>query len=211
MYERRFSRFEPARERVWQVLTRHFFQQWIRPDHTVLDLGAGYCEFINVIEAREKLALDLNPETAKRAAPGVRVLSQDVSQPWPLPENSLDVVFTSNFFEHLPDKDALQRCMGQAVRALKRGGVLVVLGPNIRFCADVYWDFFDHYLPLSDRSVSELMRMSGLAVERVVPRFLPYTMSDRMPPAPFLVRAYLALPLAWKIFGKQFLVVGRKP
>ena len=35
-------------------------------------------------------------------------------------------------------------------------------------------------------------------------------MNNRAPTAAFVIRAYLRLPLAWKFFGRQFLVVARK-
>ena len=211
MYAARFSMRDAERQHIWAVLTRHFFQRWIRDTDSVLDLGSGYCEFINTVKAAKKFALDLNPETPRRVGEGICVLSQDVCEDWRIPAASLDVVFTSNFFEHLPDKASLEKCARHAFRALKPGGTLIALGPNIRFCGDVYWDFFDHLIPLSDRSTAELLRLAGFHVQHVIPRFLPYTMSQRRLPSPAFVRIYLALPMAWRIFGKQFLIIASKP
>ena len=45
------------------------------PDETVLDLAAGYCEFINALHCRDKIAVDLNPAVAEMAAPEVRVVA----------------------------------------------------------------------------------------------------------------------------------------
>jgi SAM-dependent methyltransferase len=211
IYANRFAGSEARRDQVWQVLTRDFFQRWVRPDAALLDLGAGYCEFVNNIRAARKYALDLNPACAAKAASGVVVLSQDVTRPWALPSDSLDVIFTSNFFEHLPSKTDFQHCLNESRRVLRSGGLLLALGPNIRFTYDVYWDFFDHHLPLSDRSVVEALEMVGFRPEKVVDRFLPFTMKGKLPPSAFLVRAYLKLPLAWPLFGKQFFIVARKP
>ena len=44
-------------------------------------------------------------------------------------------------------------------------------------------EFFDHYLPLTELSVAELMSLSGFEIERSVARFLPYTMSLGYQPA----------------------------
>jgi hypothetical protein len=57
----------------------------------------------------------------------------------------------------------------------------------------------------------EAMEVAGFQRELVVPRFLPFTMSDRVPHGPLLVRLYLAFPLAHRLWGKQFLVMARKP
>src|SRR5512142_3293364 len=102
IYGERFSGSELHRQQVWQVLTRHFFQHWIHPSDAVLDMGAGYCEFINQVIAARKFAMDLNPATVQKAAAEVTVYPQSVSEPWPVAAGSLDVVFTSNFLEHLP-------------------------------------------------------------------------------------------------------------
>jgi SAM-dependent methyltransferase len=209
-YTVRFAGAERRRQEVWKVLNRHFFQRWISTSSTVLDLGAGYCEFINSVDAHRRLALDLNPETAARADTGVEVLSQDVAQPWRIDSATVDVLFTSNFLEHLPNRDLLTHCLQEARRILRPGGRFVALGPNIRFTYDVYWDFFDHYLPLSDRSLVEALRVNGLKPEFVLPRFLPFTMSGNLPSHPLLVRLYLAIPLAWRILGKQFLVIASR-
>jgi SAM-dependent methyltransferase len=209
IYTHRFRGSETHRQKVWSVLAR-YFQRWVRPTDTVLDLGAGYCEFINNIHAKEKLALDLNPITSAKASGDVRVVAQDVCQSWAISSGSIDVVFTSNFFEHLPSKEDLKHCFNEIHRVLRPGGILIAMGPNIRFCFNIYWDFLDHYLPLSDRSMTEAIELAELRTEEVIPRFLPYTMSRKNPPSLFLIWLYLRMPLFWRILGKQFLVVARK-
>src|SRR5690348_2348608 len=211
IYERRFAGTEQQRERVWRVLTSHFFQRWVQPRDVVLDVGAGYCEFINNIEAGTKYALDLNPATAARGGSDGSVLSQDVLTASVLPSDAVDVFCSSNFFEHLPAKTHLQHCLRELRRVLRPGGHLLAMGPNIRFCYDVYWDFFDHFLPLSERSLVEALGIVGLEVERAIPRFLPFTMKGKKPPPAALIRLYLQMPVFWKLLGRQFLVVARKP
>ena len=63
----------------------------------------------NLVRAGRRFGMDLNPASARRLDPAVQFLHQDCSQAWPLPDASLDLVFTSNFFEHLPDKQALAK------------------------------------------------------------------------------------------------------
>jgi SAM-dependent methyltransferase len=210
IYKARFDKRHDYRREVWSVLCRDYFQKWVPPSGAVLDLGCGCGEFINQIKAGRKFGMDLNPDSAGFLKPEVTHLRQDCSEPWQLEANSLDVVFTSNFFEHLPDKAALGRTLDNARLCLKAGGRLICMGPNIRFLPGSYWDFWDHYLPLSDYSLAEGLETHGLPVELCVPKFMPYTMARGSQPPIFFIKAYLALPLAWPILGKQFLLVARK-
>lgn len=211
IYRERFSGALEYRQLVWKQLNSSWFSAWVRPESTVLDLGCGYCEFINNIPARKKYGMDLNPDTAGNAAPGVTILQQDCSQTWQIQPESLDVVFTSNFFEHLPTKTHLEQTLREAWRALKPEGKLIAMGPNIKYVPGAYWDFYDHHIALTELSLTEVMKKCGFVMEKVTARFLPYTMSnDRRYPL-WILRLYLLLPMVWPWFGKQFLVIARKP
>jgi SAM-dependent methyltransferase len=154
--------------------------------------------------------MDLNPKTSQFLAEGVCLIAQDCAAPWPLPNGCLDVVFTSNFFEHLPNKAALEETTQQIRRCLRPGGLLIAMGPNIRYVGGAYWDFWDHYLPLTERSLAELLTTSGFQIERLIPRFLPYTMVGKKQRPAFLISAYLRMPWAWRFLGQQFLVIARR-
>ncbi len=210
IYEARFSAMRDYRLAVWRVLTSRFFQQWISPDARVLDLGCGYGEFINSVHCGTKYAMDLNPDADRFLGDDVTLIEQDCSAPWQLEDQSLDVVFTSNFLEHLLDKAALSRTLLQAQRCLRIGGRFIAMGPNIRHVAGRYWDFFDHHLPLTERSLAEGLRTCGFDTIRTEDRFLPYTMVNAPRYPLFLLRAYLGMPFAWKLMGGQFLVVAEK-
>jgi len=210
IYSVRFTGIEDYRNRVWRVLVAEFFSRWIAPQSTVLDLGCGYGEFINNLAAGQKFAMDLNPAAREHLHTQVQLIEQDCSRAWPLQNDSLDVVFTSNFFEHLHTKAALQGTLLEAQRCLRPGGRLITLGPNVKYLSGSYWDFFDHHLPLTELSLSEAMVMAGLEIEQAIPKFLPYTMCQGIRPPIWTLRAYLKFPLAWKFFGKQFLVISRK-
>lgn len=209
-YQLRFQKSVAYRDAVWKVLCSDFFSRYIPADATVLDLGAGWGEFINNISVRERTAMDLNHDTGKRLAEDIRFINQDCSQTWPLESESLDVVFTSNFLEHLPDKMAIERAISEAYRCLKPGGKLICLGPNIKYVPGAYWDFWDHYVPITDASISELLTLKGFSIQSRYDRFLPYTMSAGRTPPLMLLKLYLRMPLAWRVLGKQFLVVASK-
>ncbi len=210
IYSHRFDTHLRYRNKVWRVLVASFFSDFIPREGSVLDLGCGYGEFINHVVCKKRFGIDLNARAREYLHPDVTFLEQDCSAPWPLPDESLDLVFTSNFFEHLPSKEVLSATIAQIRRCLKPGARIIAMGPNIRFVGGAYWDFWDHHLALTDSSIVEAFRLQNLQVERMVNRFLPYTMVNRRPVPPILVRLYLKAPFFWKIFGKQFLVFAHK-
>ena len=211
VYSRRFDAMRAYRFKVWRVLVEKFFQKYIPAAGTVLDLGCGYGEFINQVGAGKRYGMDLNPRTRELLDKSVTFLHQDCSAHWPLEEGTLDAVFTSNFFEHLPDKAALGRTLGEIFRCLKPGGRLIAMGPNIKFTGGRYWDFWDHYLPLTETSLSEGLSLRGFRIAECHDRFLPYTMAGGPQYPTQFVSLYLRLPLLWKIRGEQFLVIASKP
>jgi SAM-dependent methyltransferase len=210
IYAQRFAANLDYRKRVWRVLIDSFFQQYVPHDASVLDLGCGYGEFINQVHAERKYAMDLNPDAPRYLSSEVEFIRQDCSQPWEVGEASLDVVFTSNFFEHLPDKVALGRTLDQVHKALRPGGRLIAMGPNIKLVPGAYWDFWDHYIPLTESSLGEALENRAFEIKRKEPAFLPYTMAGKRPVPLPLISLYLALPMLWPLIGKQFLVVAVK-
>ena len=206
-------RFDPsekaAKDKLWKIICENL-QRWFPENGTVLDLGAGYCEFINNIKAARKVAVDMNPDTVTCAGPDVQVLNAPVV---PLPSmqtDSIDAAFVSNLLEHLADKAQVMELLREVLRVLKPGGRIVILMPNIRFAYREYWDFFDHQVPLTEKAVVEACTMAGYRPIEVIPAFLPYTTKSRFPQWSVLVRLYLAVPLFWRFFGKQALVVAEK-
>ena len=211
LYRQRFDADElEERRRLWRVLCRSFFQRHVPRDARLLDLACGYGEFLWGIEARTKHGLDLNPDSARYLPPGVTFHAGSAERV-PLPDASLDLVFCSNFLEHLPDKAAAGRVFAEVLRLLRPGGRFLVLGPNMRAVPAAYWDFWDHHLPLSDKSLAEGLLLAGFELEQVIPRFLPYSTKSHLPRADWLVASYLRLPLARRLLGKQFFVVARRP
>lgn len=212
LYDLRFAETGVEKRRaVWRQLCDHFFSKLIPPSATVLDVACGYGEFINNIRARKKYAIDLNEDSPSHLDPDVTFFRTPATDLSALPRGEIDTAFTSNFLEHFRDKDQLDLFLRELYDVLLPGGRFIILGPNIRYAYREYWDYYDHYLPLSHLSLVEALELAGFRAEKVIDRFLPFTMKSKAPTAGFVIRAYLKLSFAWRFFGKQFLVVARKP
>ncbi len=188
------------------MLCSSFLQQYIQQDYCVIDVGAGFCGFINNINCKKKYAVDLNKDTAAYANADVIVL-KDLSVIF---NESADIVFMSNFLEHLPSKNDLLHMLNEAHRILRKSGRIMLLQPNIRYAYKEYWDFFDHHIPLSDKSLAEAISLAGFSVNIIIPRFLPYSTKNKMPQWEYFLKLYLRFSFLWKFFGKQCFVMGDK-
>ncbi|MDR0743225.1 MAG: class I SAM-dependent methyltransferase [Tannerella sp.] len=211
LYQVRFQSGEiENKKKLWKVLCKHYFSRYVDKNGCVLDLAAGYCEFINNIEAGKKIAVDINPDTVDYAAPNVQVVKAKSSQMDEIASNSVNVIFISNFFEHI-SKEEIVLTLNECKRMLSGGGgKIIILQPNIKYIGADYWDFFDHHTPLTDKSIKEALELTGFHVDKIIPRFLPYTTKSKIPQSPWLVKLYLYMPIMWKIMGKQLLVIAKK-
>ena len=213
LYANRFSESERAEKLViWKTLCDCFFNRYVRPDSAVLDIGAGYCDFINNIAAGRKVAVDLNPDTKACAGPGVEVhllpLERLVEATGP---GTIDVAFASNVFEHLRGPDTLLEVLAAVREALRPGGIIMIMQPNVARVGMRFWDFVDHTLPLTETGMEEALTMSGFQMVENRARFLPYTTKSRLPKSASLLRIYLWLrPIQW-LLGKQMFLVAKRP
>jgi hypothetical protein len=107
--------------------------------------------------------------------------------------------------------DEVVRQLEVAHGLLQPNGRVVVLQPNIRLVGGAYWDFIDHHVALTDRSLLEAAELAGLRTVEVRARSLPYSTKSHLPKHPALVRAFLAFPPVWRVMGKQTLYVGERP
>lgn len=209
LYEYRFRDIDQAaRTAVWQEIAT-FVHEQIGAPQRVLDPAAGRGEFINAVPARERWAIDQVAYEEGTYAPGVRSIVSDIFDA-ELPAAHFDGIWVSNFLEHLLTQEAVATFLEKMHAATAPGGRIAIIGPNFRYCAKEYFDMADHTLIFTHRAIAEHLYAAGFEPERVVPRFLPYSFTGKLPPSPTLTRRYLRTPSAWRALGKQFLVIGRR-
>lgn len=206
-FKTRFA-FDARRDQVWKEVVLWIQRRYIPADARVLDLGAGYCNFINHVVARDRHAVDLFSEFPSYAAPGVRTHVAPVTDlSWFAPD-SFDVAFASNLVEHLTRPEFIL-LLAAVRRVLRRNGLLILMQPNFKYCSSTYFDDYTHIQVFTDASLLDFLEAYGFRVVRSTPRFMPVNMKStlrlRLPFLPQIVRAYLALPV--KPFAGQMLMV----
>ena len=202
------TRLAPSatRRAVWRHVGA-YLQPYIPSDGRVLDLAAGYGDFSASIEAREIVAVDLFPELADHVPAHVEAIVGDATDLARFEDAVFDVVFASNFLEHLDWPD-IDRLMAGVVRVLRPGGRFIVVQPNFRLQPGAYFDDYTHRTNFTDRSIRDYLVVQGFDIERIEPRFLPLTLRSRLSWGHRLVPLYLKLP--YRPLAGQMLVVARR-
>lgn len=219
IYTRRFTSSQDAtRSATWKLLCTEFLQRYIHPYDTVVDLGAGDGHFIRNISAGRRIAVDLSPHVLCLEKDGIEVIQAPGQTLATLLKGQVDVVFMSNFLEHMPNKKVVLDILDSCFACLRPGGRVMILQPNIRYVGAAYWDYIDHHVALTEHSLVEALEVCGFTIERLIPRFLPYTAKSRLGGVvsggnrSWIIRLYLRLPLLWRLFGAQtFVVATRSP
>ena len=195
---------------IWREIVAHL-DRYVPADGAVLDIACDAGYFINEINRGERWATDVRDVAAELDAAVRFVRCDGLQVAQVLPRNHFGTVFMSNYLEHLESPAAVVEQLRVAAELLAPGGRVIVLQPNVRLIGARYWDFIDHRVPLTERSLVEAAELAGLKTVKVITRFLPYTTKSRLPRTAALVRMYLAIPFAWRLLGKQTLYVGERP
>lgn len=194
----------PNRDKVWQHICA-YLTRWISPDAEVLELGAGWCDFANNVQARRVVAMDIDMTVKRAAAESVTAVVGDCTDLSGFGDDSFDVVFASNLLEHL-ERPAASLLLAGARRVLRPGGRLILVQPNFRLNPGGYFDDFTHVAIYTDRSIHDYLVAEGWDVPHLEPRFLPLTMKSRASGLTFLVPWYLRSPV--RPLAGQMLVVA---
>ena len=209
IYAYRFK--EVSREKkitAWTVISSFVYRKMNQPVK-ILEPGAGQCEFINSVPSAEKWAVDMDDSILNYAGKNVKTIIGKVLDV-DLPKEYFDGIFVSNFLEHLDNQLQVAEFLEKMNQLMKKGGVVVVLGPNFKYCYKNYFDFADHNVILTELSVCEHLFGAGFEIVECRPKFLPISFRSRFPVSSFLIKMYLQMPFFWNFFGKQFLIVAKK-
>lgn len=193
---------------VWKEIVR-YLRPYLDRKNTILDLGSGYCDFINNTEAKEKIAVDMSSDSEQYCASGVCFIQSVATDLSAVTSHSVDVVFASNLLEHLTDTE-LDLCMGEVRRVLKSGGLFISMQPNYRYSYKTYYDDPTHKKVFSHTALESFLISHTFEIVRKMPKFLPFSLKSRpslIPIHPLLIRAYLHSP--YKPFAGQMLFITK--
>ena len=196
----------PERTQVWKAISE-YVQKFIPSSSAVADIGAGYCDFINQIRAREKYAVDSNPDVSRWCAPDVKFVQATPIQSLEMTPSSVDAVMVSNLLEHLVPEEC-NALFDRLDGILTAAGKIIVIQPNYFYCYRSYWDDFTHVRAFSHVSLADFLRSRRYQITHLEKRYLPFSFKSRLPKSYGLTKLYLASP--WRPGAGQMLVVAQR-
>jgi SAM-dependent methyltransferase len=203
LYDARFDEREvSAKDAVWREIIG-YLQRYIDEEAPILDVACDRGHFIRWVRGAERWASDIRDMRAALPADIRFVQASGLDLGEVVPNGYFGTVFMSNYLEHLESSDEVIAQLRVVRELLRPGGRAIVLQPNIRLVGPRYWDFIDHKVALTERSLLEAAELARLHTVDLITRFLPYSTTDAR-----LVRAYLRFRPAWWVLGRQTLLVA---
>lgn len=127
------SSFSETRKFLWPEFK--FFEKHLKPGLKILDLGCGNGRISELIQKHDcdYIGMD-NSEgqinEARKLFPNVKFEIGDLVR-IPLPDNSLDQIWTIAAFHHLTDKKTRAEALQEMKRVLKPGGIIIMTNWNL--------------------------------------------------------------------------------
>ena len=191
-------------------IMRQFVVEERPKDKVVADLGCGEVPISDYVGCKKKIRIDFVKN------PNVDIVC-DLSNELPLNDNSVDIVLAGELIEHQTrPKDFLRRIM----KALKKGGVLIITVPNIACIkerikllfgkiptnaaqADHTYEWTEkdgHVCDYNLESITKILKETGYKVEKIRTNGVFFHSKTILPE--FLT------PIT---FGEQIIVKAKKP
>jgi SAM-dependent methyltransferase len=177
--ETHYSRNEYSETAYPQRLCDHIVSHYIQRhfgdmnDRTVLDVGSGKGNHLVGFARRGLTVFGLD-----RLKENNEVLRQfDIRQcelerdPFPFQSDSLDVVFSKSVIEHVENADHF---LSETKRVLKPSGLAILMCPDWKTQAHMYWDDYTHVKPWTRKGLQNALKIHGFSpVECILFRQLP--------------------------------------
>ncbi|MDR2475377.1 MAG: class I SAM-dependent methyltransferase [Bacteroidales bacterium] len=198
--------YDKGRSAVWRAVCEDL-QKFVEEQSIVLDLAAGYCDFINNIKAQKKIAVDINSNSKTHCKRDVQFHESTITDLSFIEDDSIDVIFMSNILEHL-DEPQIDAVINEIKRITKLNSKIIIIQPNYRHAFREYFDDYTHQKIFTHVSLADLFNARGFKTLCLRPRYLPLSIKSKLPKSYWLTKLYLNFPL--KVFGKQMLAVFKR-
>lgn len=202
-FQTRYS-FNSKRSKVWKAIAE-YIQKHIQANASILEIGAGYCDFINQIKGNVKVAVDINANAKEYCNSDVTFITSSIFDIKIL--EKFDVIFASNFFEHFTI-DELKEIFTILKELLHENGKLILIQPNYYYSYRNYWDDYTHKTAFSHNNLPDFLEEQGFKITLLKKKFIPFSFKSKLPTSYFLTKLYLLSPI--KPFAKQLLLISEK-
>jgi 2-polyprenyl-3-methyl-5-hydroxy-6-metoxy-1,4-benzoquinol methylase len=176
-FETRFKE-DSRRKFIWEQIAKYVDK--IDPGKkSVLEIGAGYSDWINATNAPIRIASDLSDNVAKFATPPVKFIKMSATNLGDLNGQNFDRIQLSNLLEHLDYSDVLL-AVQEISTHLEKNGTVVIIQPNYRYSFKTYFDDYTHRTIFTHISLCDLFSANGFEVVKVEKRFLPFSLKSKL-------------------------------
>jgi SAM-dependent methyltransferase len=173
------------------LLVDHLVEKWLgrasldnegKPTKSLLDVGAGKGVQAAVFSRYFNITTIDRHGDAKETFESLKIDAEVVEaeigeQPFPLHDNSFDVVFTKSVIEHVEN---WEHFLSEISRVLKPGGLAVVMTPNWNSQRINFYDDPTHIRPYTLRTLDRVLKMTEFDDIKIADIYqLPFTW--RMP------------------------------
>jgi SAM-dependent methyltransferase len=151
--------FDKRRNYIWLNIEQ-YIERIIPKTGSILEIGAGYCDWINNCDASHRVAYDINSDFKDFAKPDVEFIQGTCTELQPKFVNKFERIQLSNIIEHL-FYDEINKTIDNLRMYLKHGGFIVIIQPNYFYSYRSYFDDFTHRTIWTHVSLKDLFESKG--------------------------------------------------
>jgi len=125
-----------------------------------VEFGCGPCQHLKIFQeiGFDVIGVDIDPKV-KNYSKDIKIIINDVNkEKTTIKDNSIDIVFSKSFVEHLSDPDHF---FLEAYRILKPGGKILTMVPDWESNMKIYFDDHTHKTPFTIFSLEDAYHMHG--------------------------------------------------
>lgn len=175
-FEREYFELHPGKVKYLDYLVRLLGRHGVPAGGRVLDVGAGYGFFLEVLEKAgyEAHGMEVSTHAVEQARRRTRapLVEQGAEEPFPYPDGHFDAITLWDVIEHLDRYDA---ALASCRRCLKPGGKLFVITLNAHSLARPLlgrrWAWYQdptHIHMFTPRMLRDGLEKAGLTVESLL-------------------------------------------